>query len=356
MNRLSLFAATLKEGEAALILSSVSRRYLSGFSSSDGALLVTPSESVLLLDPRYFEMACIRREQGRMPQELQLSPKRLRDFFLPFLLQRKIHTVLLEDRRLVVSEWERLKTSYPELSFVPLGDRIETMRHIKTQEEIASIRTSQALAEEAYTYVLERLEPGRTETEIALEIEAYMKKHGAEEIAFPTICLSGEHTSMPHGRPQPVPMQKNAFVTMDFGCVLDGYASDMTRTVVLGKANEEMKRVYQTVLDAQEAALKAVRAGVLGQEVDAAARNVIAAAGYGDAFGHSTGHGVGLEVHEGPAFSPAFDSAIPAGAVISVEPGIYLTGRFGVRIEDLAVVCEDGYENLNHSTKQLLEL
>ena len=183
-----------------------------------------------------------------------------------------------------------------------------------------------------------------------------MKKNGASGPSFDTICVSGTRTSLPHGTPTDAPLEKNSFVTMDFGCKLDGYCSDMTRTVCLGKADEEMKNVYETVLLAQETALKTIRAGLTGKEIDASARDVITAAGFGDFFGHSLGHGIGLKVHEAPSFSPSFDEIIPEAAVMSVEPGIYLPGKFGVRIEDLVVVREDGCENLNTSSKLLLEL
>jgi Xaa-Pro aminopeptidase len=224
------------------------------------------------------------------------------------------------------------------------------------EEEIRKIAAAQALAEEAFQYLLPRLEVGRSEISVAAELEYYMKLHGAEGPSFSTICVSGTRSSLPHGTPTQSLLESGTFITLDFGCMLDGYASDMTRTVCLGKASDLMKKVYQTVLSAQLAGIAAVKSGVPGKAVDRAARSVIEEAGYGEYFGHSTGHGIGLEVHESPSAAPKTETALPAGSLISVEPGIYLPGTFGVRIEDLVVVREGGSENLNRTSKELLEL
>ncbi len=355
MTSLSAFAATLSQGECALIFSPVGRQYLSQFRSTDGALVVFSDRAVLFLDSRYYEMACLQQKNGLIPKELLLSPDPLSARFDSLCRESLIERVLLEDRELTVARWNLLRDGYPSLSFEPLGDRLELLRMVKTRQEIEKIRTAQALAEDAYRYVLDRLEIGRTEIEIAAELEYYMKKNGASGPSFETICVSGSRSSLPHGRAESRPITQG-FLTMDFGCVVDGYCSDITRTVCLGRASDEMRKVYQTVLDAQLAAIRTVRAGVTGKAVDAAARDLIAAAGYGKAFGHSTGHGIGLMVHEAPSFSPKAEGVIPAGAVLSVEPGIYLEGSFGVRIEDLVVVTETGCENLNRTSKELLEI
>ena len=356
MNALSRFMNTLKKGEAALFFSSVSRFYLTGFSSSDGVLLVTEEGGDLYLDSRYFEMACLRKEKGLLPEKLNVFPYRFAEDFKALTEKGAFHSVFFEDLEMTVREFETLERRFPKASFVPLGSRLEKMRVVKTPEEISRIRASQSLAEKAYEYILPRLEVGRSEREIAAEIEYFMKRNGAEGPSFSTICVSGTRSSLPHGKPTDALLEKGVFITMDFGCVLDGYASDMTRTVALGKASEKMRRVYDTVLKAQEAALSSVRGGVLGKTVDEAARAVIRDAGFGEYFGHSTGHGLGLRVHESPSFAPRSEEVIPAGAVLSVEPGIYLPGEFGVRIEDLVVVTEKGMENLNSSSKILLEL
>ncbi len=352
MTKLSEFANTLSDGECALIRSFVSRRYLTGFSSSDGTLAVTKTRAVLYLDSRYFEMARIKQKEGLIPEELILSPARVWEEVKDGDFSR----ILFEDRRETVSALNLLKKALPKALFCPLEDRLDGMRLAKSEEEIRRIGAAQSLAEAAFSYILPRLTVGRSEREIAAELEYYMKKNGASGPSFDTICVSGTRTSLPHGVPTDAPLEKGALVTLDFGCVLDGYASDMTRTVCIGKADDRKRLVYETVLRAQKKALSAIRADVKGSVVDHAAREVIENAGFGPCFGHSTGHGIGLEVHEAPSFSPSYEKSIPAGAVLSVEPGIYLEGEFGVRIEDLAVVTREGHINLNHSSKELLEL
>ncbi len=355
MTQISLLQESLSEKESILIFSDISRRYLTQFSSSDGVLLVLKEKAFLFLDSRYLEMAEISQNRGEISSEIQILPAPYTPFLAEILSEKKGMNIYFEDRSLTCFQLEGLKKKFPTAEFSPLGDRIEKMRVVKREEEIEKIRASQRLAEEAFSYILTRISPGRFEREIAAELEFYMKKNGASATSFDTICVSGKRSSLPHGTPQGK-IENNAFLTLDFGCVLSGYASDMTRTVCVGKADEEMKLVYETVKLAQETALSSVKAGVLGKDVDKAARDVIASAGFGEYFGHSTGHGIGLLVHEAPSFSPKSEEVIYAGAVLSVEPGIYLPGKFGVRIEDIVVVRENGFENLNRSPKDLIEL
>lgn len=356
MNPLCSFQNLLKENECAVVFDTISRHYLTGFASTDGALLIFPDSAILSLDSRYFGMAQAAQEKGRIPREVTLSPEPFSKVFGALCAAGKITHALFEDLRLTVAQLSRLAQRFSTVRFLPMGDRIESLRLVKTEEEIRRLGAAQALSEEALAYVLERIEPGRCESDIAADLEYYMKSHGASATSFETICVAGKKTAFPHGKPEAIKLEKNTFLTMDFGCLLDGYCADMTRTVCIGKATDKMRLVYNTVLAAQEAGIAAVRAGVVGKEVDKAARGVIDNAGFGTYFGHSTGHGIGLEVHEAPSFSPKEERIIPAGAVLSVEPGIYLPGEFGVRIEDLVVVRDGGCENLNHSTKELLEL
>ncbi len=353
---LAQFSQSLLKGQCALILSAVSRQYLTGFRSSDGSLLVTREKSILFLDSRYFEMAQIAQKNGEIPAFIDIKPRIFQQFFPEFSKRENITVIYFEDREMSVGELECFREKFPHYEYVSLKDRLEKMRQIKRKEEIGRIRAAQALAEEAYAYILPRIQAGRTELSIAAELEYFMKCGGASAPSFDTICVSGKRSSLPHGTPTDALLERNTFLTMDFGCKLDGYCSDMTRTVCVGKADEEMKKVYETVLSAQMRAFEKIRADVAGKDVDKAARDVIASAGYGECFGHSLGHGIGLKVHEAPSFSPFCEEMIPAGAVMSVEPGIYLPGKFGVRIEDLVVVGENGYENLNTSSKLLLEL
>ena len=356
MTKIGIFGKTLSKGEAALITSPISRRYLTRFASSDGFLFVTKNKAFFFLDSRYFEMACILKEKGEIPKEIELCSKRFFPALEEMVKEEKIEKIYFEDRFMTVATLSSFEKKCPQVSFLPIGDRIERMRMVKEKDEIEKIAQAQKLAEAAFSYILPRLGVGRTENDVAAEIEYFMKKNGASGPSFSTICVSGTRSSLPHGTPTASPLTNNSFVTMDFGCILDGYASDMTRTVCIGKASDEMRLVYDTVLTAQKNAISAVCAGVSGKDVDFAARDVIAKAGFGEYFGHSTGHGIGLEVHEAPSFSPSFEGEIPCGAVLSVEPGIYLPGKFGVRIEDLVVVEKKGCRNLNFSPKELIEL
>ncbi len=355
MTALSRFCAALAPGESAVVFSTVSRRYLTGFASSDGTLLVSPDGVSLFLDSRYFEMAEIAKARGVIPAEVELRPAVFNDTFAKLIEEKKIGVCRFEDTKMTVAELAQLKAKYP-VDWQGLGGVIEDLRQIKEPWEIERIAAAQALSDRAFLHILEFIRPGLTELEVAAELEYFMKKNGASKPSFETICVSGTKSSLPHGRPEARLLEENAFLTMDFGALLDGYCADMTRTVCLGKATDEMKEVYNTVLRAQGSGIAAAIAGKTGAEIDAAARDVIAAAGYGEFFGHSTGHSIGLAVHEPPSFSPRWDKPIPENVVMSVEPGIYLPGRFGVRIEDLVVVKAGGCRDLNTSPKELIEL
>ena len=356
MNALQIWQETLAAEETAVVFSPVNRRYLTGFDSSDGVLLTTRDQAFLFLDSRYYEMAEIAQAKGKIPPQITLRPFVFPKDFTARIEAGLVKIVLFEDRRMTVAELEKLTGAYPKVEFVPMGDRLENLRIVKSREEIEAIASAQALSEECLAHVLPLLSPERTESWVAAELERYMKLHGASCPSFETICVSGAKSSLPHGKPENVKLTENSFLTMDFGCLLDGYCADMTRTVCIGRATDEMKEVYNTVLKAQLAGVAAAKAGVLGRDVDKASRDVIEQAGFGAYFGHSTGHGCGLEVHEPPYFAPRIDTPIPAGAVLSVEPGIYLPGRFGVRIEDLVAVEENGCRDLNRSSKELIEI
>ena len=216
------------------------------------------------------------------------------------------------------------------------------------------MRKAQAITDKTFAEMLKIIEVGMSEKELAAELIYTLYKNGADALSFPPIVVSGPNTSLPHGVPGERKLQYGDFVTMDFGCMVNGYCSDMTRTVALGFVSEEMSKVYETVLRAQEAGIAATKAGVTGQAVDGAARQVIADAGYGAYFGHGYGHSLGLEIHEAPNCNPANDQPLPAGAVCSAEPGIYLPGKFGVRIEDVVIVTEDGCVDITESPKNLI--
>jgi len=218
------------------------------------------------------------------------------------------------------------------------------------------MRRAQAITDEAFKAILDFIKPGLTEQEVAARLVYEMMRRGAEKVSFDPIVASGPNGSRPHAVPTERKLEHGTFITMDFGCKVEGYCSDMTRTVALGQPAQEMERVYSVVLDAQKAGINAARAGVTGQEVDAAARRVIEEAGYGEYFSHSFGHSLGLDIHESPNASPRETAVLPAGAVISAEPGIYIPGRFGVRIEDVLILKEDGCEDITRSPRQLIVL
>lgn len=233
---------------------------------------------------------------------------------------------------------------------------INECRMVKDEGELELLRRAEAIGDAAFTHILDIIKPGMTERDIALELEFFMKRQGASKLSFDTIVASGPNSSMPHAQVTDRIIQKGDFVTMDFGCVYKGYCSDMTRTVAVGEPTEEMRKVYQIVLDANLRAMEGIRAGVRCCDIDALARDYIRDKGYGEYFGHGLGHSVGLEIHEEPRFSPKCDVVTRAGMAITDEPGIYLPGKFGVRIEDLVIVNEDGCERLSKSQKELIVL
>lgn len=263
--------------------------------------------------------------------------------------------IALEDT-MNLARYMKLCKACKAYSFEPASGSINTCRMVKDDAELARLAKAEAIGDAAFSYILDRIKPGITETEIALELEFFMKRQGATRLSFDTIAASGPNSSMPHAQVTNRRVEKGDFVTMDFGCVYQGYCSDMTRTVAVGTPTEEMKKVYQIVLDANLRAMDSIREGVRCSEIDAVARDYIRDCGYGAYFGHGLGHGVGLDIHEEPRFSPKCDVITRENMVITDEPGIYLPGRFGVRIEDLVVVKKDGFETLSRSDKKLIIL
>ncbi len=344
----------LKDGVGAVVSSPENRRHLTGFPSSDGFLLLTKEEALFLTDSRYTEAAG-RAITTCLVAELMNAKEQLFTFFA----DRGIRRVLLESDKLTVADFTRLKEYFKDIEVLSdgtLDKKLCALRAVKTKSEITAIKSAQRIAERAFDHILGYIRPGLTEKEIALELDYAMLHGGAEALSFETIAVSGENSSLPHGVPSQRKVRKGDFLTLDFGAVVKGYHSDMTRTVILGMPNEEQLLIYDTVLTAQRTALEVLRPGVTGIEADRAARDIITAAGYGARFGHGTGHGVGLEIHELPSLSPRSKDTLKKGNVVTVEPGIYLPGKFGVRIEDMAVITNDGYENLTKAEKELIVL
>lgn len=342
--------------DAALITSFPNRLYLSGMKSSAGFVLVTREKAYCLVDFRYYEAAC------QIVQDCEVVLLEKAGPMLGELIRRHgIRGILLENEGITLSEARRLECIFEEYGATAVEENLLdsllwNLRMIKSPEEIEKISASQRITEAAFAHVLPQIHEGVSERELALEIEFFMRKQGAQGVAFDLIVVAGSKGSLCHGVPDGHTVQKGDFITMDIGALLDGYHSDMTRTVALGQVSEEQQLVYQTVLQAQLQAIEAVKPGVQCGDVDKAARDLINRAGYEGCFGHGTGHAVGLEIHEEPRFSIATPTVLRPGMVMTVEPGIYLPGRFGVRIEDMVVVTEDGCRDLTHAEKELIVL
>ena len=364
-----------RQGMAAVLIDSPANLYYyTGFTGGEAVFLMRAEDgrSFLITDSRYYEQ--VEKECPDIP----LAPLEKEPYHI---VVRKLlgelvgegvsdsvgvgagNSVTGETKAIVgieatmsLSRYLQFCETCGEYGFVLAQEAIQESRQIKDEKELSLIARAEAIGDAAFSHILELIRPGVTEAEIALELEFFMKRQGAAKLSFDTIVASGPNSSMPHAQVTDRKLQQGDFITMDFGCVYHGYCSDMTRTVALGKPSEEMRRVYEIVSEANRRAMEAVRAGVKCSFVDAAARDYIADMGYGEYFGHGLGHSVGLEIHEEPRFSPKCDVVTKENMVITDEPGIYLPGKFGVRIEDLLVVKEGGCECLSHSPKELIIL
>ena len=342
----------LAAGQAFLVTSETNRFYFTGFQSSDGAVFIARDGAVFLIDFRYIEKA----RQVVTSCEVQLN-QRTNEELAALCARFGITELFVEAGYTSVSRFGSLQEALPDVAVQNSDrfDRITTdMRSIKTAAELALIREAQRMTDETFTYILNRIESGRSERDIMLDMEFYMRRLGSEGVSFDFIVVSGKNSSLPHGVPTEKKVERGDFVTMDFGAVVGGYRSDMTRTVAVGEASEDMRRVYDTVLGAQLESIRAVRPGAVCSDIDKIARDLIYGAGYEGCFGHGLGHSVGVEVHEAPSFSPRCDTVLLPGMVMTVEPGIYLENRFGVRIEDMVYVTEDGCVDITASDKQLI--
>ena len=342
------------ELDGALIMSEENRRYFTSFPSSDGVLLISRNGTVFLTDSRYVEAA---------QKKITVCPVRLtKDLSteLPQLMSEfKINNLAVETTRLTVAQFEEFTKWMPDTGICTetYADRaLDALRMVKSDDEVKLVCEAQAIAERAFDHILEFIKPGVTEREVQLELDYYMLRNGAEALSFETIAVSGVNSSMPHGVPSDKKIESGDFITMDYGAVVGGYHSDMTRTVAVGSVSEEQKKIYNTVLEAQLAAMEKMAPGVSCADADKAARDVITDAGYGEFFGHGTGHGVGVEIHEQPRVSPRSKEILAPGHLVTAEPGIYLPGLFGVRIEDMVLITEDGSRGLTHAPKSLIVL
>lgn len=354
MTHFEKIAASLKGRglDAMLVTSEPGEFYAVGF-RGEGMAFITPDKTWYYTDSRYIEAArslIAGAEIGQLA-----TGNTYRKLAAELVKANGVAKLGFEDQYMPVGDYN-LWVKDVEAEFVPASSLLTDLRMVKDGNELAAMKEAQRVTDEALLEILNFLKPGLTESEVAARLTYIMARKGAERNSFDPIVACGANGSKPHAVPGPDVIQKGQFVTMDFGCVVGGYCSDMTRTVAVGKPSEEMELVYHTVLKAQLAGIAAARAGVTGKEVHEAGAKVIAEAGYGEYFGHGFGHSLGIEIHENPRFSPLWDKPIPAGALLSAEPGIYLPGKFGVRIEDVIMLTEDGCIDITRSPKQLIIL
>lgn len=351
-----LRAALEKQGlDAMLVLRPENRRYLSGFTGSAGILLVTQDEQVFLTDFRYTQQA---EEQCKHCRIVEYPNGANPNTYVFELLRAKSAKRLgFESDFVTYAQHQSFLQAFSEVELIPAAGLIEELRLYKEESELVILRQAAKIADDAFAHILTVLKPGLTEREVALELETFMRKAGADSSSFDIIVASGHRSALPHGRASDKVIEYGDFVKMDFGAYYQGYCSDLTRTVVLGQPSDKQREIYETVLEAQLHAVATIKAGMTGREADALARDIIAAKGYGDNFGHSLGHGLGMLVHEAPSLSQQRgDQVLEPGMVVTVEPGIYLPDFGGVRIEDDIVITDKGNEVLTRSTKQLLIL
>lgn len=340
--------------QAALVTSETNVRYLTDFANSEGTLLVTKAKSYLLVDFRYGEAA-----QKKVTHCEVIVFDNYKEALKNLIKENNIEEILIESDYVTVKTANTFKKIFSDCGCKMMSDDgldklLTNLRIIKSAGEIEKIKTAQRITEEAYLELLNIVKPGVTEAQLALELEFLMRKKGASGVSFDLITITGKKTSMPHGVPSDCVVQRGDFITFDIGAIYDGYHSDMTRTIAVGEASDEQREIYSIVLDAQLSALSKVRAGVKASDVDKTARDIITSKGYGDFFRHSTGHGVGLEIHEAPNVSPKSPTILSEGMIITVEPGIYLPDKFGVRIEDMVAVTKNGCDNFATLSKELI--
>jgi Xaa-Pro aminopeptidase len=338
-----------RELDGLLVTNLVNVRYLSGFTGTNGLCVVGAEQRLFFTDFRYVE-----RAQSEVPDFERLQGKQ---DLLADAAARLSGRVGFEDQHMSVRQYERLRGLVPEgVEVVAAGGIVEELRAVKEPEELRAMREAAALADDMYEYIASRGVVGRTEREVAVDVEREMRARGAEDPSFPSIVAAAANGALPHATPGSAEIAPDTLVIVDMGCRVDGYCSDCTRTFATGSLSDEAGSVYELVLAAQEESLAAIRAGADCRAVDAVARDRIAAAGYGERFGHGLGHGVGLEVHEAPRLAQSADGTLVTGNAVTVEPGVYVPGAFGVRIEDLVVVTDDGSEVLSHFPKPLITL
>jgi Metallopeptidase family M24./Creatinase/Prolidase N-terminal domain. len=337
--------------DALLVTNPYNRRYLSNFTGTSGACLITEKDAYFITDFRYVEQAknqaqgyTLVRQEGDLIREAGRLCR-----------EKKIGRLGFEEKDVTFHTYRQLQEAIPS-TLVPVSGAVEKLRLIKTPDEINILKVACDIADSAFHHILEWIRPGVSERDVANELEMFMRKAGATSTSFDTIVASGKRSALPHGVATDKIIEKGDMVTLDFGAYYQGYCSDMTRTIAVGEPPAELKNIYHIVYEAQRIGVESIKRGMTGKEADAVCRDYISEKGYGDLFGHSTGHGIGLEIHEGPTLSFRSDTVLEPGMVVTVEPGIYIPGLGGVRIEDDLLITEAESEVLTHSTKELIIL
>ena len=354
MNHLNAITAQLDAYQLdALCITSQPGEYYAVGLKGEGVVLVTRQGCHYFTDSRYIELA---QNTVTNADVTMVTPHQDHLALASLVLEHYgLKRVGIEEAYLTVERWQKMKTAFPaDTELVPAGKLLTELRSAKTEEELAVMQKAQDITDQVFAEICDFLHAGVTESEVAAQLTYLQMKHGAEGNSFPPIVASGANGSMPHAIPTAKPIQKGEFVTMDFGCIYQGSCSDMTRTVAIGQPSDEMRRVYDAVLEAQLAGIAAAKAGVPGCDVHNAAWDVLKKYGYGDYFGHGFGHSLGIEIHESPNANRANTKPLPAGAVLSAEPGVYLPGKFGVRTEDVIFLTETGNRILTHAPKHLI--
>ncbi|MGI8316174.1 M24 family metallopeptidase [Halobacillus mangrovi] len=344
-------AIMTEELDGLLIMSPKNRRYISGFTGSSAALLITNKEAKLVTDFRYTGQAAEQAKEFEVIEHKNPMHKEISNQVEKLGLKR----IGFEKNHVTYNTYEQYND---ELSaeLVPTAGLVEKLRLIKTDEEISILKDAIKIADDAFEHILGYIKPGIKEIDVSNELEFFMRKQGATSSSFDIIVASGYRSALPHGVASEKEIQAGELVTLDFGALYKGYCSDITRTVAVGEISDELRNIYNTVLEAQLKGMEGLKAGITGIEADALTRDYIKEKGYGEYFGHSTGHGIGLDVHEGPGLSFRSDQRLEEGMVVTVEPGIYVPNVGGCRIEDDALITKEGNERLSTSTKELITL
>ncbi len=336
--------------DAIFITSFPHRFYFAGFTGDSGYLLILPDRQYLLTDARFTLQA--KNESADF--EVVDYEGKLFGKMKEYINSAQAKRLGIEDASMSVAFYQKLKEALPEMEAVPFSEVLTSLRRIKEPEELRRIAAAEEIGDRAFSYTIERMKIGMTEREVAALLEGCMRTLGAEKVSFDTIVASGARGALPHGVASEKKLEVGDAVVMDFGCIYEGYCSDMTRTVVMGRASDKLKAAYKSVLSAGELAIQGARAEMSAKDLDAIARNRLEKDGWGDYFTHSLGHGVGIDIHEAPTASPRSSDILESGMTVTVEPGIYLPGEFGIRIEDLIAFDGDKVRNFTHSRKELL--